>query len=297
MPDPFEALRTAPTPIDPDPSFAVRLRRRVQRAFQPSSGASMVTTDSETSGTVRQGDMSYISLYVSDIERAENFYSSVLGWKLEVVERRSARQVLGQSLPHGLASIEPTRQFLTSLGLQLPRDLGQGGYVTIAVDDVDAAVERVRAAGGQSTNAADVPYGRMAQCVDNQGLLFALQQRFAGPRAPASGVRQGDVAYLVFEMPDAARARTFYSEVLGWQFTPGRVADGWNITDTVPMSGLAGGRPRARIVPMYRVDDIQAAVQRVRASGGTATDPVAESYGIRSECADDQGTTFYLGQL
>lgn len=257
----------------------------------------MITSDAETTNTVRQGDITFISLYVRDIERAGTFYSSVLGWKVTEIERRSALQVEGQSLPHGLASLEPTTQYLTRLGLQLPSDLGPGGYVTVAVDDVDATVERVRAAGGQSTNAADVPYGRMAQCVDDQGIVFALQQRFAAPRAPANGVRQGDVAYIVFEFPDSARARTFYGSVFGWQFTPGRGQDGWNIPDAVPMAGVAGGRPRARIVPMYRVDDIQSAAQRVRTAGGTATEPAHEGYGVRAQCTDDQGTTFYLGQL
>lgn len=292
MPDPFEALRTAPTPIDPEPAFAARLRARVVRAFHPSIGEPMITTEQ-----IRQGDITYISLFVSDIERAANFYSSALGWTVTGADRPSGRQVEGQSVPHGLASIGPTRQFLASFGLQLPSDLGQGGYVTIAVDDVDAAVERVRAAGGQATDAADVPYGRMSQCVDDQGLLFALQQRTPAPRPPASGGRQGDVAYLVFEVPDSTRARSFFAKVLGWQFSPGRVQDGWNIADTVPMSGLAGGRPRPRIIPMYRVDDIQAAVGRVRAAGGTATNPETQPYGINAECTDDQGTTFYLGQL
>ena len=48
---------------------------------------------------------------------------------------------------------------------------------------------------------------------------------------------------------------------------------------------------------MFRVDDIQAAVERVRAAGGTATEPVHEGYGVRSECSDDQGVRFHLGQL
>lgn len=293
MPDPFEALRTAPTPIDPEPAFATRLRARVLSALHPSTGVPMISSTEQ----IRQGDVTYISLYVRDIERAAKFYSSVLGWNVTGADRPSARMVEGQSMAHGLASSGPSRQFLAGLGLQLPPDLGPGGYVTIAVDDVDGAVARVRAAGGQSTDAADVPYGRIAQCVDDQGVLFGLQQRWAMPRPPANGVRQGDVAYLVFAVPDASRARAFYENVLGWQFSPGRSQDGWNIVDSVPMSGVSGGQPQARIVPMYRVDDIQAAVQRVRAAGGTAAEPLHEGYGLRAECTDDQGTTFYLGQL
>jgi predicted enzyme related to lactoylglutathione lyase len=63
------------------------------------------------------------------------------------------------------------------------------------------------------------------------------------------------------------------------------------------MSGLSGGAQRAVVVPMFRVDDIQAAVERVRAAGGTASEPLHEGYGIRVECADDQGVRFHLGQL
>jgi predicted enzyme related to lactoylglutathione lyase len=46
---------------------------------------------------------------------------------------------------------------------------------------------------------------------------------------------------------------------------------------------------------MYRVDDVDAAVQRVRAAGGTATDAETQPYGRTSECTDDQGSFFYLG--
>jgi predicted enzyme related to lactoylglutathione lyase len=96
---------------------------------------------------------------------------------------------------------------------------------------------------------------------------------------------------------NAAAARAFYGSVLGWRFEPGRVADGWQVLDVAPMTGLSGGHDRATTVPMYRVDDIATAVQRVRDAGGTATDPEAQPYGTTSACADDQGTRFYLGQL
>jgi predicted enzyme related to lactoylglutathione lyase len=63
------------------------------------------------------------------------------------------------------------------------------------------------------------------------------------------------------------------------------------------MIGLTGGHGRAAAVPMWRVDDIERAVAAVRAGGGTATDPQPQSYGLTSECTDDQGSRFFLGQL
>ncbi len=63
------------------------------------------------------------------------------------------------------------------------------------------------------------------------------------------------------------------------------------------MGGIGGGRTEQVTAPMWLVDDIEAAVARVRAAGGTATEVAQRPYGLESECIDDQGTHFYLGQL
>jgi hypothetical protein len=46
---------------------------------------------------------------------------------------------------------------------------------------------------------------------------------------------------------------------------------------------------------MWKVTDVARAVAGVRAAGGTATDPQRQPYGTTSDCADDQGLRFYLG--
>ena len=46
----------------------------------------------------------------------------------------------------------------------------------------------------------------------------------------------------------------------------------------------------------YRVDDIAAAVERVRAAGGRADEPVRRRFGLLADCVDDQGATFRLWQ-
>jgi hypothetical protein len=48
------------------------------------------------------------------------------------------------------------------------------------------------------------------------------------------------------------------------------------------MCGLLGGQGRATTLPMYRVDDIEAAVARVRRAGGTASTPERQAYGLTS---------------
>jgi predicted enzyme related to lactoylglutathione lyase len=60
--------------------------------------------------------------------------------------------------------------------------------------------------------------------------------------------------------------------------------------------GLHGNAERPSVVPMYAVADINTAVAAVRAAGGTATEPTRMPYGTTSDCVDDQGVPFYLGQ-
>ncbi|MCW3037973.1 MAG: Glyoxalase/bleomycin resistance protein/dioxygenase [Actinobacteria bacterium] len=233
---------------------------------------------------MREGDVAYASLLVPDLGRAKAFFGSVLDWTFGPGSSEQGAQVEGLSMSHGLWGGQERSNLL----------------LCVAVDDVDTAVERVWAAGGRVEEPTDEPYGRLANCVDDQGMAFSLFTPPPGtpsPRGPLNGERHGDLSYLTLEVVDSARTRRFFGEVLGWRFSPGRVEDGWNVEGVVPMSGLHGGHAVDTTLPMYRVDDVAAAVERVRAAGGTATDPVAQPYGRTSECVDDQGTRFYLGQL
>jgi predicted enzyme related to lactoylglutathione lyase len=112
---------------------------------------------------------------------------------------------------------------------------------------------------------------------------------------PSAGA--GELLYLTVGVPDSSLYRDFYGAVFGWTFTPGRVDDGWGVAGIRPMTGLRGGAPRPEIAPMYGVADIAAAVAAVRAAGGTATEPEEMPYGTTSDCVDDQGMRFYLGQV
>jgi predicted enzyme related to lactoylglutathione lyase len=224
----------------------------------------------------RHGDVIHVSLGTLDRARAAEFYRSVLGW-----------QIVDDQVPAATPSVDVWTGTEPTL------------FCVYAVEDLEAARARVVAAGGTAGEPRGESHGRRADCTDDQGNDFAIGDVAAGgtDRAPAHGRRAGDLAYLTLEVVDSARARAFYAEVFGWTFTPGRVADGWQVDDTAPMIGLTGGHGRAAAVPMWRVDDIERAVAAVRAGGGTATDPQRQSYGLTSECTDDQGSRFFLGQL
>jgi uncharacterized glyoxalase superfamily protein PhnB len=234
---------------------------------------------------LRHGDIGYVSLRVRDVDRAATFFSAVLGWRFVPSARPGSRQVEGLNLPHGMWGGEPRSTL----------------FLCFAVDDVDGAVVRIRQAGGTATDPAEAPYGRVSESVDDQGVGFAVFEPpngvATGSPAAGPGAHQGDLAYVTMEVVDSARTRAFYSSVLDWRFTPGRVEDGWQVENTTPMTGLHGGHSVPTTVPFYRVEDVHAAVARVRAAGGVATEPEVQPYGITSECADDQGTRFYLGSL
>jgi predicted enzyme related to lactoylglutathione lyase len=322
MADPFRVLRAPVTPADPDPAFAARLRARLERALdlpegvavsdtgaimQPHPapvaatrrrGASEVADDQAQSGAraPRPGDIGYASLWIPDIGRAAAFYAAVFGWAYEPSHNPRARQVPGVAPPQGLWGGQPRSTLFCS-------------YV---VDDAVAAAARARAAGGQAGDPIRRPYGLVAECTDNQGTRFAVHQypaagqpgvgaagtETAGAGAgPVAAAHDGDLAYITFEVVDSRRARDFYGAVLGWRFAPGRIADGWQVEGTTPMAGLSGGHAEATTVPMWRVADLREAVSRVRAAGGTATEPRQEPYGLTADCADDQGSRFYLGQF
>ncbi len=102
---------------------------------------------------------------------------------------------------------------------------------------------------------------------------------------------EGDLAYSSLWVPDVARAEAFYTAVLGWQvetIAPNRrriVGVG------LPM-GMAGDVADGTLFLCHAVDDVLATVERVRAAGGTATEPQEEPYGLVTDCTDNQGMRF-----
>jgi predicted enzyme related to lactoylglutathione lyase len=285
--DPLDALRVGYTPVAPDVAFAARLRARVELAVLNPMGAPMTTSDTtatpvtQESAEPREGDLVYSSLWMPDVERGVAFYAAVLGWRIGAGHQPKTRVVANVTPPAGMSG---------------EQDHGTL-FVCHAVDDIAAAVAKVRAAGGTAGEPNASPYGLIADCVDNQGMRFAMLNAPRADRTPRADSGVGELLYLTVEVPDAAQYREFYGSVFGWTFSPGRVNDGWRIHGVAPMSGIHGGQERSTVVPMFGVADVAAAVVAVRAAGGTATEPERMPYGTTSDCTDDQGTRFYLGQV
>jgi predicted enzyme related to lactoylglutathione lyase len=232
-----------------------------------------------TVATIQHGDIGYVSVWTPDAERAAAFYGHVLGWTYDP----PSHHVTNTDMPTGIFSVDG------------PPTL----FCCYAVADLNAAREAIAQAGGVPGEPRAFDYGMVLDATDPHGVAFAVYQPAGGQKRPdLNGSGPGELSYVTYEAPDSAVFRDFYGRVLGWSFQPGRVEDGWQVTPVHPMAGVAGGASRPTTVPMWTVADIDAAVARVRAAGGTVLqEPARQPYGITAECLDDQGGRFYLGEF
>jgi predicted enzyme related to lactoylglutathione lyase len=96
--------------------------------------------------------------------------------------------------------------------------------------------------------------------------------------------------------PDADLASRFYEAVLQVPFSSGHPG-AWRTEETrPPLSILSSEVAEPEVQLSYRVDDIAAAVERVRTAGGRAGEPERKPYGLLAGCVDNQGATFRLWQ-
>lgn len=304
MADPLEALRTPTVPLAPDPAFADRLRARIARALELPTGVAVTTPLQSPTQPPAHSGASTLTPYLAVADAR-----AAIEWYVDVLDAQPVGEPIGMPdgrIGHAELSIGGARVFLADehpeVGVAAPA-AGAAADVTLhlEVPDVDALVARAAAArAAVQREPSDNPYGRVGVIRDPFGHRWMLHSPPADLTpsvvAPDRGT-EGEVAYLTMNVVDSARARAFYGAVLGWTFEPGHVEDGWRAHGSSPMTGLHGGHEQTMLEPMYRVGDIAAAVERVRAAGGTATDPERRPYGIESHCTDDQGASFYLGQL
>jgi len=297
--DPLDALRAPIIPLAPDPVFAADLRERLVRALlAPNPKEHPMVTDLTTrprNGT-RHGDVSYITLGLPDLARGRAFYGAVLGWRFSPGSSEHGAQVEDIAPMTGLWD-----------GEQPGGGRVHGAVLGFRVDDIAAAVAAVRAHGGTVSDPHREPYAMAAEGHDDQGVPFYLHELPPTPGAAApqgrefwNGDIEGDVSYLTMVVPDLGAAHAFYGGVFGWTFNIGR-AGGAQVSGVAPQIGMTT-RPEAGpaspgVILCYRVDDIAAAVARVRDAGGQAREAAQRPYGLESLCTDDQDTLFYLHQL
>lgn len=279
MTDPLDALREPTRPVDPDPEFAARLRARLERAVlaafatREDDMTSTITTTPATTTAAGMRPHSITSyLAVADARAAVEFYVAAFG----AVRRDEPIVMPDGRIGHVEVAVGDSVLMLADeypeLGLLAP--VTRGGTtqtLQLAVADPDEVVARaVRLGATLERPVSDASYGRTGVVRDLSG------HRWMVTRPPAA--RTGDIAFASLWVPDAVAAAQFYKAVGG--LAP----------------DLHGGHDRPTLMVCYAVADLAAAVARVRAAGGTATEPQERPYGLVSDAVDDQGLPFALHQ-
>ena len=108
----------------------------------------------------------YFTLAVEDLDRAMKFYGEVLGWEFDVGtgESEGSAHISNIGLPGGLHTTATDPH----------------SNLYFMVDDLDAALAKVRASGGRAERVANSPSGRNVVCFDDQGTRFTLWEPAPG---------------------------------------------------------------------------------------------------------------------
>lgn len=319
MNDPMDALRLPVVPIAPRPGFAADLRAQVQRWLGGD--------DDPAAATEVRPIIPYLS--VRGARDAIGWYVEVFGATVEgdpILEPDGrighaelaiggAHLYLADEFPE-IDTVSPLTRGGPSLQLQL------------VVDDCDATFARAVGAGatarrepadqfyGARAAAVRDPWGhdwqlhqpleaitreRLAENAAELGLAVAtvdLGSRGGEPPAPAPqgqrpAGRVGDVGYWTLDVPDPDVSAGFFRELFGWTIEQGDLPAGRHIADVTPPGGIHGGRaPGATLY--FRVEDLGAAVARVRALGGEVREVADYETGGGARCLDPQGVPFDL---
>jgi len=279
MPEPFDALRR--------PSArAAELRDNLRRAIL--NGADMTTTEAPTTTAELRSLTPYLA--VSDARAALDFYVDVFG-----ATRRGEPILMDDGrIGHAELAIGDAVLMLAEeypeIGHVAPQN--GGASVRVEVPDADVSVTRALELGSTLIRAvSDSPYGRGGSFRDPFGQRWLVSQATPKP-APAS--KPGEAMYFTFQVPEAEPAKTFYGAVLGWEFTPGSVSDAWSFSGPGLEGGLWAGDRQVGWKLMYAVDDLDAALRRVREQGGEAGEVEHHPYGTTADCTDNQGIEFWL---
>src|SRR5215831_4304969 len=94
--------------------------------------------------------------------------------------------------------------------------------------------------------------------------------------------RHGGLSYLHIPAREPKKSATFYQQVLGWTIER-RSADSFRFStpDGLLIGGFGTDEPGSGFVPWFYVEGIEAAMERVTASGGQIVAPLRPEGDIR----------------
>ncbi len=255
------------------------------------------------------GLFSWTDISLPDPADGKRFYTELFGWTADDQHDPDGNYIYTMFFKDGLPA--------AGMGPQQPGHEESGippmWNCYISVDEVDATLARIEAAGGSTiVPAMDVmTAGRMAFAADPSGGVFALWQ--AGEHLGAGIFNQpGAMTWNELATRDVDEAREFYAAAFGWDFEemPGPMQY-WVIKITGDKGeGCAEDDMNGGILAMdenwppempphwmvyFAVDDTDEAVKQLTELGGSVSVPPFDTPAGRiAVVGDSQGGTFSM---
>lgn len=220
------------------------------------------------------GEHIWYELLTSDPDAAGDFYTHVVGWKV----RGSGQPGMDYRLFSAPDSADVAGLMKLPDGAAMPPIWL--GYV--GVSDVDAKAAEIKKLGGSvHMEPQDIPnVGRFAMVADPQGVAFYVMRGDSDtPSTAFKPKAEGHGVWNELVTSDQNAALDFYGKLFGWEKGDSMPMEGLGdyrfIHRNGEMIGAVMNRPPDSPPPMwnyyFRVSDIDAAAERIKARAGTIT--------------------------
>ena len=245
----------------------------------------------------KQGTPDWTDCATTDLSAAEEFYAAVLGWTAERVNAADGGAYSLQRLDGKLvAGIYELNQEMLSMNVP------PHWATYIEVDDVDAALERVKAEGGTAFGPPiDEPeVGKIAIIQDPVGAIVRLwssQPEYGGEVFNVPGA----MIWNELLTKEPAKAAAFYEKVLGVEVETFDQPKPYTVlkVDGQPVAGVLAMMPEMGDLPpswdvYFASDDVDATARKAVAAGGEAVREPFDIPGVgrMAVLRDPQGAVF-----
>jgi predicted enzyme related to lactoylglutathione lyase len=243
----------------------------------------------------RPGKLVWMDLLTADVVKAANFYERVFAWEFELNEDRSYAYGRLNGAPVAAIALYEDDDTIPNKGLWL---------TSIAVNDVDAAVDRVVIQGGEVVDGpAELPgRGRYSLVTDNRGAAVMLLRAQGGDPEESVSV-SNSWAWVELWTDDVTASVQFYEQVLGYRSLIVKGSTGSPVyilgRDQQPRASILASPFKdveTNWLPYLLVDDVKATIHKVAQNGGTILLPPQQD-GLNHDVAivsDPTGGVFAL---
>ena len=241
----------------------------------------------------------WYELMTTDMKAAEAFYRNVVGWKTSPFDGAGQPYTAFNRGDVAIGGV-----------MKRPDDVKAPPFwaMYIGVQKLEDAVTQIKRLGGRShTDVITIPdVGRMQLMQDPQGAAFYIIEPANDQRSPEGAPEVGDASWRELMTTDAPAAMKFYEQVFGWHQSQAMdmgPAGTYYIFNRPhgQIGGMMNKPPEMANVPAnwqiyFRVPDVDAAAERVKANGGQIINgPMDVPDGDRiANAIDPQGAAFGL---